>query len=134
MNLTKRPGNHRHSKKIEILIIFPKVTKLACYNKSKQQTFEGNSVRLWTTLDPCVGVLGFPVKIIIKADTKLTVVMCCSIFDERSTAPSSGNFLLLPPHKACGLSISQLEIFSASHSSTRFMFMFVEQPKLHRVS
>ena len=34
--------------------------------------------------------LGFPVKIKMKAYTKLTVVMCCQICDRKSLAPSSG--------------------------------------------
>ena len=33
----------------------------------------------------------------MKAGTKLTVVMCCHIFDRRSVAPSSGDFLRRPP-------------------------------------
>ena len=47
----------------------------AWYNKL-QQTFENNSYRFRTNLDPFIGVLGLPVETIIKADTKLTVVMC----------------------------------------------------------
>ena len=35
---------------------------------------------------------GFPVDIKMKADTKLTVVMCCQIVDKRFAAPSSGRF------------------------------------------
>ena len=33
----------------------------------------------------------------MKADTKLTVVMCCHIFDRSSVAPSSGDFRRKPP-------------------------------------
>ena len=52
----------------------------------------------WTKL--CLGpiktcleaFLGFLDKTKIKAYTKLTVVMCCQIFDRKSVAPSSGDF------------------------------------------
>ena len=44
-------------------------------------TYENNSNRFRTNLDPFIGVLGFPVETIIKADTKLTVVICCHLFD-----------------------------------------------------
>ena len=45
---------------------------------------------------------GFPVKTIMKADRKLTVV-CCQIFYQRSTAPSSSRFQRRPepPPQAC---------------------------------
>ena len=33
----------------------------------------------------------------MKADTKLTVVMCCHIFKRRSVSPSSGDFCRRPP-------------------------------------
>ena len=45
------------------------------YKKLKQQTFESNSNRFRTNLDPFTGVLGFPVETIMNADTKLTVVI-----------------------------------------------------------
>jgi hypothetical protein len=48
--------------------------------KLKQQTFENNSNRFRTNLDPYVGVLRLPVETVMKADTKLTVVMCCHFF------------------------------------------------------
>ena len=41
--------------------------------------------------------MGFLEKTTMKADTKLTVVMCCHNFDRRSTAPSSGDFRQGPP-------------------------------------
>ena len=53
----------------------------AIYKKLRQPTFENNSDRLGNNLDPLLGVLGFPVKTIMKADIKLTVVMCCRTFD-----------------------------------------------------
>ena len=43
-------------------------------------------------LDNFRGVLGFLVKTIMRADTKLTVVLWCQIIDRKSFAPSSGNF------------------------------------------
>ena len=53
----------------------------AWYKKLKQQTFENNSDRFRTNLDPLQAFLGFPVETIMKADAKLTVVMCCHLFD-----------------------------------------------------
>ena len=53
----------------------------AWYKKLKQQTFENNSDGLKTNLEPFTDVLGFPVETIMKADTKLTVIMCCHLFD-----------------------------------------------------
>ena len=53
----------------------------ALYKKLKQQIFENYSDRFRSILDPIIGVLGFPVKTIMKADTKITVVMCGHIFD-----------------------------------------------------
>ena len=47
----------------------------ALYKKLKQQTFENNSKRFRTNFDPFTGVLGFPVETIMKADTKLTLVI-----------------------------------------------------------
>ena len=38
------------------------------------------------------GFFGLPVKSKKKAFTKLTVVMCCQIFDRKSVASSSGEF------------------------------------------
>ena len=59
------------------------------------------SKRTWLCLRPIQTNLeasdGLPVKTKMKADTKLTVVMCCHIFDRRSTAPSSGDFRQGPP-------------------------------------
>ena len=57
----------------------------------------------WTKL--CLGpistrpeaFLGFLEQTTMKADTKLTVVMCCHIFDRRSVAQSSGDFRQKPP-------------------------------------
>ena len=55
---------------------------------------------------------GFPVKTKRKGDTNLTVVMCCQIFDRRSTALSSSRFrrrpapvagLLTEPQTAAGI-------------------------------
>ena len=40
--------------------------------------------------------LGFLVETKRKAYTKVTVVMCCQIFDRRSVAPSRGNFRRRP--------------------------------------
>ena len=65
--------------------------------KLQQKTFKNNSNRLRTNIDPFRGVSGFPVETIMKADTKLILVMCCQIFDERYTAPSSGDILRWPP-------------------------------------
>ena len=46
----------------------------------------------------------------MKADTELTVVMCCQIFDQRFTAQSSGNFLWRRRRPlACGQSLRQLK-------------------------
>ena len=53
----------------------------AWYKKLEQQTFENNSDRFRTNLDPFTSIFGFPVETIMKADTKLTVVMCCNLFD-----------------------------------------------------
>ena len=52
----------------------------AWYKKSQQWTFEKNSDRLKTNLDPFTGVFNCPVETTWKADTKLIVVMCCQIF------------------------------------------------------
>ena len=77
----------------------------ACYKKLKQKTFENNSNRFRTILDPFICVFRFLSGTIMKSDTKLTVVMCCHLFDQRHAAPSSGNFRRRPsPPKACGLS------------------------------
>ena len=38
------------------------------------------------------GVFGLPGRLKFKAYAKLTVVMCCQIFNRRSVAPSTGNF------------------------------------------
>ena len=54
--------------------------------KSKQHTFENNSNRFRTNLTHLQAFLGFPVKTIMKADTKLTVVMCCHILIEVNSA------------------------------------------------
>jgi hypothetical protein len=40
--------------------------------------------------------LGFLEKTTMKTDTKLTVVMCCHIFERRSVAPSSSDFRRKP--------------------------------------
>ena len=53
----------------------------AWYRKFKQQTFKNNSDRCRINLDLFIGVLGVPVETIIQADTKLTVVMFCHLFD-----------------------------------------------------
>ena len=42
----------------------------AWYKKLKQQTFKNNSDRFRTNLDQFMGVLGFPVETLMKADTK----------------------------------------------------------------
>ena len=42
----------------------------AWYKKLKQQTFENKRDRFSTNLDPFIGVLGFPVETIMKADTR----------------------------------------------------------------
>ena len=42
-------------------------------------------------LDVFVDVLSFLIKTKIKANTKLTVIMLCQIFDRKFIAPSSGN-------------------------------------------
>ena len=56
----------------------------------------------------------------MKANTKVTVVMCCQTW---STTPSSGNFQqLLPTHKACGLSISQLKKLCPSQAIQAAIF------------
>ena len=41
--------------------------------------------------------LGFLEQTTMKADPKLTVIMCCLISDRRSVAPSSGDFRRRPP-------------------------------------
>ena len=53
----------------------------AWYKKLEQQTFENNSDRFRANLELFTGVLGFPVETIMKADTKLTVVIGCHLFD-----------------------------------------------------
>ena len=55
-----------------------------------KKTYENNSDRLRTNLDPFIGVLGFPVETIMKADKKLTVVICSHLFDYRYLAAISG--------------------------------------------
>ena len=58
------------------------------------------SKRTWLCLSPIQTNLeaseGLPVKTKMKADTKLTVVMCCQIIAKRHTAPSSGRFRRRP--------------------------------------
>ena len=77
----------------------------AWYNKLRQQTFENNSDRFRNNLDPFTGIFRLPVETIMKAYTKLTLVMCCNFFDYRYAAPSSGDFRRRPSlPKACGLS------------------------------
>ena len=56
--------------------------------------------RTWLCLPPIQPNLeaseGLPVKTKMKADTKLTVVMCCQIVGKRPTAPSSVRFRRRP--------------------------------------
>ena len=55
--------------------------------------FEINNIIFRPYLDMSREFLGFLAKTKLKsADTKLTVVMCCQIFDKKSVAPSSGDF------------------------------------------
>ena len=71
--------------------------------------------------------LGFPVETIMKADTKLTVVMCCHLFDQRYAAPSSGDFRQRPtPPKACGLSYRN-GILLALQRGLRYPFIYLKK-------
>ena len=58
------------------------------------------SKRTWLCLRPIQTNLEasevLQVKTKMKADKKLTVVMCCQIIDKRHTAPSSGRFRRRP--------------------------------------
>ena len=70
---------------------------------------------------------GLPVKTKIKADTKLTVRMCCQIVDTRTTAPSSGRFRVRPqPQTAAGvvyfLQIRPVYIFRRRRKNIWYFF------------
>ena len=76
-----------------------------------QQSIKSHNNRFFkrTTLglDPiqtCLGTFsGFPGRTIMKAYTKLIVVMCCHIVARKSVAPSSGDFRRRSaPRYACG--------------------------------
>ena len=54
--------------------------------------FEINLIIFSLYLYMFIYVWGLPNQKKQKADTKLTVVMWCQIFDRKSTAPSSGHF------------------------------------------
>ena len=83
--------------------IHERLTTPATYKRSKPYVFEKNIVMFRPNLHLLIeGPEGFPVKTKIKADTKRTFVMCCQIFDKRSTAPFSGRFRRRPaPPQAC---------------------------------
>ena len=54
--------------------------------------------------------------------------MCCHLFDQMYTAPSSGIFQRLPlPPQACELSLSQLEKQSPFQLSDLVMFFFYQK-------
>ena len=52
----------------------------AFYKKSKELDFENYSIRFRTNLNTYIVFFGFLVETILKADTKLTFVMCWQIF------------------------------------------------------
>ena len=103
-----------------------------------QQSIKSHNNRFFkrTTLglDPIQTCLetfsGFPSRTTMKAYTKLTVVMCCQIFGQRSPAPSSGNFHWRPPPLlACGQSLRQLEKGSPSEESDLFIYFINKKNK-----
>ena len=51
------------------------------------------------------GIFGLLGKTKVKAYTKLTVVMCCKIFDRKSLSPSSGNFRR---HRHCSSPVEKI--------------------------
>ena len=53
----------------------------AWYKKYKKKAFENSSDRFRTNLNPFIGVLGYLVEKIMKADPKLTIEMGCHLFD-----------------------------------------------------
>ena len=65
-------------------------TRLDLYNKKPAYMFKMNKIIFRLHLDMSRGVFWLPGK--KKADTKLTVVMCCQIFDKKSLASSSSVF------------------------------------------
>ena len=68
------------------------ITRPALYKKKPAYMFEINNIIFRPHLDMYRGVFGLPGKNKMKANTKLTVVMCCQIFHRKSVAPSSGDF------------------------------------------
>ena len=71
-------------------------TRPSVYKKSRQYVFEKNMVMFKPNSDQFRGIWGPPSEKKMKADTKLTVVMCCQIIAKRHTAPSSGRFRRRP--------------------------------------
>ena len=85
----------------------------AWYKKLKQQIFQNNSNMFRTNLE---------------SRHKMTVLMCCQIFDQRYAAPSSGNFRQRPsPPQACELRLRQLEKQSPSQLSDLFMYFSIKK-------
>ena len=72
--------------------------------------FEKNLVMFTPNLDELKAAWGLPTQNKKKADTKVAVVMCCQIFDRRSTVSSSGHFWLefFMPHFC---TLNKFEIF-----------------------
>ena len=86
----------------------------ANYKRSQQICFfEKNLVMFTPHLDELKAAWGLPSQNKKKADTKLAVVMCCQIFDRRSTAASSGHFWLklFMPH-FCTLNKPNLQLLT----------------------
>ena len=82
--------------------ILVRLSKQACYKRSKQYIFENNLLCLCPIQSNLEAPEGFPVKTKNLGNTKLNVLMGCPIFYERSTAPSSGHFRQQPmPPQAC---------------------------------
>ena len=72
--------------------IHVRLTRPAVYKRSKTYVFEKCLHHIKTNLQASKVL---PVQTKMKAETKLTVVMCCQIDDERPTAPSSSRFKFL---------------------------------------
>ena len=56
-------------------------------------------------LDVFIEVCGLPDQYKMKADTKITVVMWCQIFNRKSVAPSSGDFC---GNRCCGRPVDKI--------------------------
>ena len=68
------------------------ITRPAMYKKKPACMLEMNKIIFRPHLDMSKGVCGLPSKKKMKAETKLTVVVCCQIFHRKSVTPSSGDF------------------------------------------